>query len=161
MSGLFDAIIKPSFYFKKKPETYLGSFFSLILIIIVNELSYQNFIIKIIGFYGLSGILFLFLIPLFVYFSLIGLDLLFVFGDKNHWLKTHVGLTYAPYLFLPLIIPIIMRNGWIYRSFGWLFVFIICFWSFLLYKLLVRNKILPFIRLFRDFVFIMIFVLTH
>ncbi|GEM_PF-1626378 len=161
MNGLFDALITPKRYFKKTPETYLGSFFSLMLIIVLNELSLRSFIFKMLSFYNLTGILFLVLIPLLVYFIIIGIDLMFIRGDKNHWIKTHLSATYAPYLFLPLIMPIITRNGWLYKVFGLFFILILCLWSFYLYKLIIRNKFLPFLRLIKDFALIIFLVFSH
>ena len=161
MSGLFDALITPVKYFRKTPETYSGSFFSLMLIIVINEFSCHNFIFKILSFFGLSGILFLILLPLFVFFLLFGIDLLLVKEDKNHWVKTHISSTYSPYLFLPLIIPVILRVGWMYQLLGWMLILLLCMWSFWLFKLIVKNKYSVFLRFLRDFIFIMLFVMAH
>jgi hypothetical protein len=161
MNGIFDALITPVKYFQKTPESYLGSFFSLMLIIIINELSCQTFMFKILRFFGISGILFLILLPLFVFFLLFGTDLLLVKEDRNHWVKTHISSTYSPYLFLPLVVPVVLRIGWMSQLFGWMLIVLLCVWSFWLFKLIVKNKYSSFLRLLRDFIFIMLFIMTH
>jgi hypothetical protein len=124
-------------------------------------LSCQTFIFKILSFFGLSGILFLILLPLLVFFLLFGTDLLLVKEDKDHWVKTHISSTYSPYLFLPLVVPVVLRIGWMSQLFGWVLIVLLCVWSFRLFKLIVKNKYSSFLRLLRDFIFIMLFVLTH
>ena len=158
MNCLFDALFFPVSFFKKIKCSYLQSFFSILAIIFINLLSDTRLLSRLFSFFGYTAFLFILLVPVFFVFVLYGLDLLLVNQDKNHWIKTHLPLTYVPYVFLPLIRPMSRRVLWQYQFFAWIALLLLCLWSYLLLDYLLKKSKYSFLRFIRDVVFCAFFI---
>lgn len=150
MSCIFDAIFFPIAFFRRTECNYTQSSIALLIIITINLLSDRSFLGTLFSFFGITAFLFVVLIPLFVLLLLFGLDLLFIKEDRNHWIKTHIPLTYVPYLFFPLVRPYVERTAWQFQFFGWVVVLLLCLWSYILLDLLLRKSRYSLLRFFRD-----------
>ncbi|MFP4461007.1 MAG: hypothetical protein ACOC34_02825 [Thermotogota bacterium] len=150
MSSLFDALFFPIAFFKRTECAYSQSFIALIIIIAINLLSDRRILGTLFSFFGITAFLFVILIPIFVLLLLFGLDLLLIREDKNHWIKTHMAFTYVPYLFFPLVRPLVERRTWQFQFFGWIVILLMCLWSYSLLELLLKKSEYAIIRFFRD-----------
>src|SRR6056297_1355631 len=158
MSCLFDALFFPISFFKKVECSYTQSFFALLVIISVNLLSDREFLGTLFSFFGITAFLFCFLIPVLGVLILFGLDLLLIREDRNHWIKTHMALTYVPYIFIPLLRPFVARIAWQFQFFGWIVVLLLCLWSYTLVDLLLKKNRYTIVRFFRDIsLFVLLF----
>ena len=160
MSCLFDALFFPIAFFKRIECSYTQTFFSLLVIISVNLLSDRGFLGTLFSFFGITAFLFVLLIPVLGVLILFGLDLLLIREDRNHWIKTHMALTYVPYIFIPLLRPFVARIAWQFQFFGWIVVLLLCLWSYTLVDLLLKKNRYTIVRFFRDIsLFVLLFVL--
>ena len=158
MSCLFDALFFPINFFKRTDCNYTQSTIALLIIITINLLSDRSFLRTLFSFFGITAFLFVLLIPIFVFLVLIGLDLLLIKEDRNHWIKTHIPLTYVPYLFFPIIRPFVERTAWQYQFFGWVVILLLCLWSYMLLDLLLKKNRYSMLRFFRDISFLILLV---
>ena len=160
MSCLFDALFFPVPFFRRTECSYTKSFIALLIVIIINLLSDRNFLGTLFSFFGVTAFLFVLLIPFFSLLLLFGLDLLLIREDKNHWIKTHIPLTYVPYLFLPLVMPLVERTTWQFQFFGWIVIMLLCLWSYVLLDMLLKKNRYSILRFFRDIgLLILVFVI--
>jgi len=144
----------PKKYFSKTRTSYIESFLSFLLIVFFNLFAYRRLLQRILSFYGFDALLFLVLVPVFLFFVLFGMDLFFIKQDKDHWFKTHYGPTFVPYLFLPLAMPIAVNSYWYYRLSGWIIIVSLVIWSLSLFAMISRSIKFILIRGLRDVVMI-------
>jgi len=142
MKELFDALFFPKSFFFKPIAKMTVSIEAFLIIYYTNFFSY-------LSLYPVSGNFLLFLLvsvvvaPFFIFFLLLGLDLIVAGYDKNHRLQHFYGFTYCPYLFLPFAVVFAKRESFFSTDFGFSLFALLFLWSALLtYRVCEKKRVL-------------------
>jgi len=142
MKELFDAVFFPKTFFSKSVNKMPLSIEAFLIIYYTNYLSY-------LSLYPASGNFLLFLLvtlalaPFFLFFLMLGIDLVITGYDKNHQLQNLYGFTYCPYLFLPFAVVFARREALFSKIFGFsLFVLLFLWSTFLTYRVCEKKRVL-------------------
>ncbi len=142
MKELFDALFFPKSFFFKSIAKIPVSIEAFLIIYYTNFFSY-------LSLFPASGSFLLFLLvsvvaaPFFLFFLLLGLDLIVAGYDKNHRLQNFYGFTYCPYLFLPFAVGFAKRESLFSAVFGFSLFVLLFLWSTLLtYRVCEKKRVL-------------------
>ncbi len=150
MNGIFDSIFFPNDFFKKQTTSYVSSFLTFFFVYLINLLSFPEFILRVIGFFGLKSMVLLALCIPVMYFLNFGVDLLFLNSDKNNWVKTHYGHTFSPYIFAPVSIIFILNFNYHTKFMGIVTIISLVLWSAILFFKSTGNMKLFFVKAAKD-----------
>ena len=142
MKDLFDALFFPKPFFSKPVSKLPVSIVAFLVVYYTDYCAY-------FPLFPVSGNVLLFLFvsvaiaPFFLFFLMLGIDLVFAGYDQNRRLQNLYGFTFCPYLFLPFVVAFARREGLFNQVFGFSLFAVLFLWSSLLtYRACEKKRVL-------------------
>lgn len=151
---LFDTLVFPRAFFRKRAPSLQSSFLCFLVIALVNLFSYPYTIQKTLMHLSHWGWFLMIGIPFLGFFCILGFDLILIESNKAQRYSRFFGATYAPFLLMPIAMAMGKRELQDHRLLGWILVGVILVWSSYLFSHFSQRKQAIMGRVIKDLIIV-------